>query len=196
MVRREEAMDLARVWVVLLWVWIASEAVLQIVTRTSRRDGTVMDRGSLPILLVTIYCSIWIAMSSGAAPAYRLPGGVRVLVPAAILLMVIGLAVRWTAILTLGLSFSTNVAIHGSQTLRVTGIFRYLRHPSYSGMLLIFAAVGLSRQNWISLAIMLVFPTGALLYRIHVEEAALRTGFGDEYVEYCRATNRLIPGVY
>jgi len=35
---------------------------------------------------------------------------------------------------------------------------------------LIFTAIGLSRRNWVSLAIMLVFPTAALLYRIHVEE--------------------------
>ena len=36
----------------------------------------------------------------------------------------------------------------------------------------------------------------ALLYRIHVEEAALTGAFGQEYVEYSRTTKRLIPGIY
>jgi hypothetical protein len=31
---------------------------------------------------------------------------------------------------------------------------------------------------------MLVFPTAALLYRIHVEEMALTEGFGEDYLEY------------
>lgn len=39
-------------------------------------------------------------------------------------------------------------------------------------------------------------PTLTLLYRIHVEETALRAAFGEEYVAYSRKTKRLIPGVY
>jgi protein-S-isoprenylcysteine O-methyltransferase Ste14 len=63
-------------------------------------------------------------------------------------------------------------------------------------MLLIFAAIGLSQRNWTSLAIMLVFPTAALLYRINVEEMALTEAFGKDYVEYSRCTKRLLPGIY
>jgi protein-S-isoprenylcysteine O-methyltransferase Ste14 len=43
---------------------------------------------------------------------------------------------------------------------------------------------------------MLIPTTAALLYRIHVEEALLRKAFGEEYVEYSRATKRLFPGIY
>jgi protein-S-isoprenylcysteine O-methyltransferase Ste14 len=63
-------------------------------------------------------------------------------------------------------------------------------------MVLIFGGVGLSQRNWISLAIMLIFPTAALLYRIHVEELALSEAFGDDYVQYRRSTFRLIPGIF
>jgi protein-S-isoprenylcysteine O-methyltransferase Ste14 len=115
---------------------------------------------------------------------------------AAIALLVAGLAIRWAAIFTLGRSFSTNVAIHATQTVHKTGLFRWVRHPSYAGMLLIFTAIGLSQHNWVSLAIMLVFPTAALLYRIHVEEMALTEAFGEDYLEYSRVTRRLVPGIY
>lgn len=111
-------------------------------------------------------------------------------------LMALGLAIRWTAILTLGRSFSVNVAIHATQTLHRTGLFRYMRHPSYTGMLLMFLALGLDTRNWIGLAVIVVLPIAALLYRMHVEEAALTGAFGSEYVEYSKTTKRLIPGLY
>jgi len=63
-------------------------------------------------------------------------------------------------------------------------------------MEIIFVAAGLHTHNWISLAILLVFPTAAVLYRIQVEESALMGAFGGEYVDYMRTTKRLIPGVY
>jgi len=110
--------------------------------------------------------------------------------------MLVALAIRWTAIFTLGKSFSSNVAIQDSQQITRTGLYRFVRHPSYLGLLLVFLAVGLHSRNWISLAVVIVPTTAALLYRIHVEEAALVKAFGDDYSAYARATKRLIPGVY
>jgi protein-S-isoprenylcysteine O-methyltransferase Ste14 len=48
----------------------------------------------------------------------------------------------------------------------------------------------------LGLAIIVLLPMAALLYRIHVEEAALTGAFGAEYMEYSRRTKRLIPGIY
>ncbi len=123
-------------------------------------------------------------------------GGAHWFTAAARLPLAAGLAIRWTAILTLGRSFSANVAIHATQTLHTAGLFRWVRHPSYTGILLIFTAIGVRVANWVSLAIMLVFPMAALLYRMHVEERALAEAFGAEYAGYCQATKRLIPGIY
>jgi protein-S-isoprenylcysteine O-methyltransferase Ste14 len=186
----------AEFFTVLYWTWVASEALLQIVTRTSRSTGQIKDRGSLLLLLAVIFGSIWMAMAYGGTHPHNLPGNREALRVTSLVLLIVGLAVRWTAIFTLGVSFSTNVAIHANQTLRKTGLFRWVRHPSYSGMLVIFAALGLSQRNWVSVAIMLILPTAALLYRIHVEELALGEAFGEEYALYRRSTFRLIPGVY
>jgi protein-S-isoprenylcysteine O-methyltransferase Ste14 len=115
---------------------------------------------------------------------------------AAMALMIAGLVVRWTAILSLGKAFSVNVAIRNAQTLYRSGLYRLVRHPSYSGMLICFAAIAVVEQNWISVAVVLLFPAAALLYRIHVEERALHEAFGAQYAEYSKATMRLIPGIY
>lgn len=100
------------------------------------------------------------------------------------------------AILKLGRSFTANVAIHQEQHVEKNGVFRFVRHPSYTGLLIIFTGIGLNTRSWMGLAIVVVPITIALLYRIHVEEMALRHAFGEEYRSYCRSTKRLIPGVY
>jgi protein-S-isoprenylcysteine O-methyltransferase Ste14 len=189
-------MILARLFTILYWAWVASEVLLQVVTRTSRGKGELKDRRSLLLLLAVIFGSIWAATWYRDTHGRTMLAGTHWLRIAAIALLVAGLAIRWTAIFTLGRSFSTNVAIHATQTVHKTGLFRWVRHPSYAGMLLIFTAIGLSQRNWVSLAIMLVFPTAALLYRIHVEEMALTEAFGEDYLEYSRVTRRLVPGIY
>jgi protein-S-isoprenylcysteine O-methyltransferase Ste14 len=41
-----------------------------------------------------------------------------------------------------------------------------------------------------------LLPIVALLYRIRVEEAALREAFGDEYIAYSKAMRPLLPGLF
>jgi len=189
-------MTVARVFTIVFWIWTASEMLLQLVTRSSRSTGLVKDRGSLMVLLAAIFGSIWAASAYGATHAHTIPGSAEGLRLAALALLLAGLLVRWTAIFTLGVAFSTNVAIHTHQTLRRNGLYRWVRHPSYAGMILIFAAVGLAQRNWISLAIMLIVPMAGLLYRIHVEELALGEAFGEDHADYRRSTFRLIPGIF
>ncbi|MBW4038850.1 MAG: isoprenylcysteine carboxylmethyltransferase family protein [Acidobacteria bacterium] len=184
------------IWKILFWAWIASEIVVVVITRTRRGNGKIQDRGSMFVLWGVIFSAIYAGEWIGAV--YR-PSAMHAghwLSVVAVVLLAVGVAIRWTAILTLGKSFSVNVAIHATQTLHKTGLFRYMRHPSYTGMLVIFLAMGLATRNWLGLAIIVVFPLVALLYRMHVEEAALAGAFGTDYAEYSRSTKRLIPGIY
>ena len=189
-------MTAAMLWKILDWTWIASEVVILAATRTRRSSGNVRDRGSLLILWPVIVASITAGSWIGEAHAPTMFGGAHWVRTASLAVLLIGLAIRWTAIATLGKAFSANVAIHATQTVRKTGLFRFVRHPSYSGLVLIFIAVGMHTRNWVGLAITLVPTTAALLYRIHVEEDALRQAFGQEYIDYSRVTKRLIPGIY
>ncbi|KAA6456036.1 isoprenylcysteine carboxylmethyltransferase family protein [Acidobacteria bacterium AB60] len=184
------------IFAILYWAWISSEILLQLVTPTTRRRGKLRDRGSLIVLLFVIFASFWIAMQYGESHPRNILGGAHWLRIPALVLLAGGLAVRWAAVFSLGASFSTNVAIHASQKLRTTGLYRLVRHPSYTGMLIIFTAVGLYERNWLSLAVLILFPTAALLYRIHVEEIALTEHFGEQYAEYKRKTRCLIPLLY
>lgn len=183
-------------WVAVYLVWVASEVLILVVKRAHSDKANTSDRGSLIILwatsIVSIACGIWFGQAhrnTGLAERSWFP-------PALIGLLAAGLVVRWMAIIKLGKYFSVNVAVHESQLVETTGLFRFVRHPSYSGLLMIFTAIGLHTRSWVGLAIALIPITAALLYRIHVEEAALLQSFGQDYESYSRVTKRLIPGLY
>jgi protein-S-isoprenylcysteine O-methyltransferase Ste14 len=188
-------MMLSVIWEVLYWGWFASEIIIGVTTRTKHSTGKVHDRGSLRLLWIVIVLSLTACWWISAAGSKNMFGGGHWLEVAAVIVMVAGLGIRWTAIVTLGRAFSSNVAILDSQKIMKSGIFGWVRHPSYLGLLLVFLAVGLHSRNWIGFALAVV-PTTAVLYRIHVEEIALRAAFGEEYVAYSRETKRLIPGAY
>jgi protein-S-isoprenylcysteine O-methyltransferase Ste14 len=181
---------------VLDWTWIVSEVLILVVTRTRRSTGNVHDRGSLLILWPVIVASVSVSEWIGDMHQPTIFGGARWVRIASIAIMAAGLAIRWTAVAALGRRFSANVAIRSSQTLHRTGLFRFVRHPSYSGLMLVFLAIGVHTRNWWGLAIMLIPTSAALLYRIHVEEAALMQAFGEAYRDYSRTTKRLLPGIY
>jgi protein-S-isoprenylcysteine O-methyltransferase Ste14 len=185
------------VWTILYWGWFASEIGLVIWTRTRDRGGNrLRDRGSLLILWGTIVTCMTLGITWGESHLPNLPGDKHLYQLIAISLLVIGLLIRWWAILTLGRAFSVNVALREGQRVMKKGLFSVVRHPSYLGMMIIFIATGLWERNYISMAIILVPISIALAYRIHVEEIALREGFGEEYIEYSRKTKRLIPFIY
>jgi protein-S-isoprenylcysteine O-methyltransferase Ste14 len=190
------ALTIETAYYILFWTWVGSETLLQIFMRTRQRSGQLKDRGSLLLLFPVIFASSWIASWYGETHAHTMLGGAHWLKAAGLALLIAGIAVRATAIVTLGRSFSTNVAIRTTQTLRTTGLYAWVRHPSYSGMLLIFLGIGLYERNWVSVAIITIFPIAALLYRIHVEEAALAEAFGAHYLDYKQRTRRLVPGIY
>ncbi len=75
-----------------------------------------------------------------------------------------------------GLFFTVDVRVHPDQTVVVRGPYRFVRHPSYTGLIL-FVGVGLALTDWASPAV----PTAKMVVRIHSEERALLAALGDDY---------------
>lgn len=172
--------------------------VSEVILRFSRRSGASAqknDRGSLLTVWVSILVGIGLAiLCSERVPAAAFPLSA---VGRAIVVAIFtgALVLRWWSIISLGKFFTVDVAIAVDHQLIVRGPYRIIRHPSYTGALLAFAALATTLQNWVSLAAVLIPISIALAYRISVEEAALRAAFGEQYLEYSRRTKRLIPGL-
>jgi protein-S-isoprenylcysteine O-methyltransferase len=188
-------MRLTALWPWLMYGWAAGEILLALLVRARRGEHQIRDRGTQFILWGVIFGSIF-ALEWVGPHFPRAIGVGHWLKPFSVVLMMGGLLVRIVAIVTLGRSFTVNVATHASQSIQRSGLYRVVRHPSYLGLEICFLAVGLHTGNWACLALMFIAPTLAVLYRIHVEEQALLENFGAEYADYSRTTKRLIPGVY
>jgi protein-S-isoprenylcysteine O-methyltransferase Ste14 len=177
-------------------VWVITEILVTVFTTTGWGQGKILDRGTQIILWVVLIGSFKIEEWMHSFLAADMPGRHSWLRPAAFAILALGFVVRVTAIFTLGRAFSANVALHAGQRLQRSGLYSFVRHPSYLGLELIILALALHSRTWACFAVALVPPTLALLYRIHVEEVALRRAFGADYEDYSRTTKRLIPGVY
>jgi protein-S-isoprenylcysteine O-methyltransferase Ste14 len=110
-------------------------------------------------------------------------------------LFAIGGALRIWPVFVLGHRFSGLVAIQPGHTLVIGGIYRFIRHPSYLGLLINALGWGLAFRSGVGVlsAVLMIVPVVA---RIHSEERLLRAQFGAEYEAYRARTSRLLPGLY
>jgi len=113
-----------------------------------------------------------------------------------LILFLVGLALRWYSIGYLGRFFTVDVSISSEHKLIDSGPYRYVRHPSYTGALLIFIGLGFCFGNWLSILFLTVPIMAAFLWRIRVEEHALIHGLGEKYRAYMERSKRLIPFFY
>jgi protein-S-isoprenylcysteine O-methyltransferase Ste14 len=176
--------------------WFAWELGLVVRDLRRRRARPGRDRGTRLVVALSLAGSIFVGVSlrrwlpalDTPAPALFAVAGLAVLWG--------GLAVRVWAAVTLGGSFSTFVQVDAGQAVVSRGPYRWVRHPSYTGLLLIALGFGLGAGNWPSLAVCAVVPLLGLLPRMAVEESELPRVLGDRYRSYQRTTHRLAPGLW
>jgi protein-S-isoprenylcysteine O-methyltransferase len=179
----------------LVTIYFLSEFLVQ---RYKRKDDYAVshDQGSLHLLIaVTLISLIFARLIMFVLPQAQMDILLQ-LSTVGIGVFIAGLALRWYSIIHLGRFFTTEVAIAADHKLIDTGPFRFVRHPSYLGILLQFLAIGIRSGNILALLVLMLPLTIALLYRMRIEETALAEGLGSGYADYMRNTKRIIPFIY
>lgn len=115
---------------------------------------------------------------------------------AALVAMVLGLALRTWAVLTLGAFFTMHLSIHEEHSVVQTGPYRICRHPSYLGAFVMYVASAVFLHAWIAALAGLVILPLAFLRRIRWEEALLKDALGAPYELYCTRVKRFLPGIW
>jgi protein-S-isoprenylcysteine O-methyltransferase len=113
-----------------------------------------------------------------------------------LILMVSGFILRAWAIHQLSQFFTVNVVIHDDHQLIEHGLYAYMRHPSYTGALMMFSGLSLCYHSWLAVLLINTLIPAVFMYRIQVEEQALTLGLGDKYRAYSQRVKRLIPYVW
>jgi protein-S-isoprenylcysteine O-methyltransferase Ste14 len=178
-------------------LWALMEVILGIRQIVLQRAGAkLQDQGSRVIVAVTVgvgivLClrlpSVVLATTIMSASVAVFWGGIA--------LVYAGLAFRLYAITVLGRYFTPSVAVVADQHVVEDGPYKFIRHPAYTGLLIMFLGFGLSSTNWLSLLALMGCALIGLSYRIYVEENVLQEHLGQPYREYMQRTKRLIPFV-
>jgi protein-S-isoprenylcysteine O-methyltransferase Ste14 len=113
-----------------------------------------------------------------------------------LLAMLTGALIRRHCFKALGDYFTFEVKVTDRQTVIRHGLYRYVRHPSYTGGMLFNLGIGLALTNAFSTVFLGLGMALVYVYRVRVEEAALLRARGAEYGEYMRRTKRFIPFVF
>ena len=178
-------------------IWVAFEIGLVVRDNSRGKGKTTIDRGTRYFNFIAITVGISAAAILNGFSKFLFPGGrTSIVFFIGIVIMLIGMALRFWSVFTLGRSFRTTIETDKDQRVITNGPYKLVRHPSYSGWLLMCCGYGIALQNWLSLLVAVILPFVALLYRIRVEEAALVSSFGSEYIEYRKHTKKLIPWVW
>jgi protein-S-isoprenylcysteine O-methyltransferase Ste14 len=181
--------------IVLIVVLIAL-SVAALFTEGSLSPGVREDRGNRWVLAVFGLIGTligWLPAYTERIGFWTIDGDVSRWIGVA--LFAAGGVVRLWPVFVLGRRFSGLVAIQPGHALVTTGIYRFIRNPSYLGLLISSFGWGLAFRSGagLILAALLIPP---LVARIHAEERLLQSAFGDEYSAYLARTWRLVPGMY
>ena len=174
--------------------YIISE--IRLTARTTRGMDNTLDKGTRRLvwrLSAIGYNLAWLPVIFNFGRLVIL-GGWLTWVGAAI--MISGILFRQYAIFTLGKFFTATIQIKKDHELIQTGPYRYIRHPSYLGILIMALGLGIAMANWVSLILCVVLPAIGLIRRIQFEEKELEQHFGKKYQDYIKNTRRVIPFIY
>lgn len=186
--------EVFRYWFIVLYLLGWSSFIFMLVQMQTGR-GTIEKRtGPLP------------------TPAIVIPLGI----PLVILLthfgeIVVALPIlRWLAVLlslyfvvmlpwmmwTLGRFAVPGAGVYHDHELISTGPFRFVRHPLYSAVVVLWLSAALGTVNWLLLVLWPAFVILVALVPVRHEEALLKEKFGAEYERYAAGTAKLVPGIW
>jgi protein-S-isoprenylcysteine O-methyltransferase len=177
----------------LVLAWFLSEAWVSFRVLRSAREGGPRargDRGSFLVVFVGIVVALAASNLLRGAGVGLLPEWTAVV---GVALLASGIAVRLWAVQSLGRFFSYVVEVQAEHRIVTAGPYRWLRHPSYTGVVLAAVGYAVIVGSWAGVVVVAAVVGGVIGYRVTVEERLLLARFGPEYRAYIGRTWRLFP---
>ena len=180
------------------WPWVATFIVIFVAVvlpylkkmpdGSPRKKDVVFQVSGLLLLIAILVASV--------EPLYT-PGSL-VLSPMIVIgttMFVIGLIITVRAQMTISTNYSWTLEIRDGHTLVESGLYKYVRHPIYTGTIIRLISIPVFTSSLPGFILSLL-SIPVLNYRIGLEEGMLIEEFGEEYERYKERTWRLFPYIY
>ena len=176
-------------------LFFLSEFILMIAKRSKRKRTKIKnDRMSLILFWLTIPLGLTIGFLKANNNAWNnLNYSIAIL---GMCIFITGIIIRWISIIQLKKEFTVDVAISENHNLNTHGMYKYIRHPGYVGLLLICFGLSIAMNSISSLFVITIPVLLVIIYRIKIEEKILVNEFGDIYKNYMLKTHKIIPKLY
>jgi protein-S-isoprenylcysteine O-methyltransferase Ste14 len=162
--------------------------------RVAKSCKTRLETGLLVLAWVGFFVPlVWIASSAFSFAEYPLRTGPLV---AGVMCFVIGLWLFHRSHADLGTNWSITLEVREQHRLITQGLYRRIRHPMYSALVLYSVGQALVIPNWVAGPSNLIAFAALFALRVRAEERMMVEQFGDEYAAYTARTKRLVPGVW
>lgn len=156
-------------------------------------------KGTLEVILLTLAWLgffvplVWVVSSVFAFAEYPLH---VVPLAAGIVCFVAGLWLFYRSHADLGTNWSVTLHVREQHRLITQGVYRRIRHPMYTSLLLYSVGQVLVLPNWVAGPSYLVTFGLLFVFRVIPEERMMLEQFGSDYAAYMRKTKRLVPGLW
>lgn len=177
-------------WWSFIIIWVLSSFSVKPTKEGQDWGGKLFTFGFLAVTFLLLASEIhWLGINSRILP-YNKP--VRYV---AYLLTLTGLAILVWARIALGTNWSATVTFREGHELVERGPYRFVRHPIYTGMLLMVAGTALALGNLSGLLALIICFLGHW-WKFKREEALLTKHFPNAYPDYKLRTKALVPFVF
>jgi protein-S-isoprenylcysteine O-methyltransferase Ste14 len=136
---------------------------------------------------------IWVVSPAFSFAEYPLRTGPLV---AGLACLATGLWLFFRSHADLGTNWSVTLELRQEHRLVSQGVYRAIRHPMYSALILYSAGQALVIPNWVAGFSYLIALTLLIAVRLGAEEKMMAEHFGDEYAAYSARTKRFVPGIW
>jgi protein-S-isoprenylcysteine O-methyltransferase Ste14 len=176
----------AWLWNALALVWV----VMWLGMKQAKKSETPAERLQhvIPVVL-----AFWLLFENYYAilDAKLIPQ-TRLLLWCGLLLTALGVGISISARLSLGANWSGMVVLKQGHELVRKGLYRWIRHPIYTGILLGFIGTALIKSHargWLGFVVLLL----SFYFKARREENFLRQEFGEGFEEHRRRTGMFLP---
>lgn len=156
---------------------------------TKKRKKSIVETGTMTGFFL-FFCLV-IRTGFGKIPFQSIEA-VHWMIGIGTLMVLKGAALNIIGRFQLGNNWANHIRIYENHSLVTGGLYRFVRHPLYSSIMLMLFGGSVVYRNWASFLAVVVIFIPFMNYRAKQEEVLLRETF-PEYEDYAKRVGRFFP---